>query len=1099
MRPYAVLVATALFLLGVSGARAVPTPAVQFDVGLTATTSTTQTGPAHVVNGGLVPNTSTRWNALGAATEYGTAVDAAAGALVSASGETLASVGVDFGVTASSAVPWMPTYATSPLVRYPGQVGVYNNSVMRDMVCFNANSPNLASFARITGLAEGLYAVYSMHRNGYQTYPSAQTACIVAGTSTTDLTAAGKTTLTYSSDADTTSWVVGRNCVLSVVEVTAAAPDVIVGSYSTQNNQKGCINAIQVVPLELAVGFTATDTTHCAGVEWRTPCTVQFGVTGSTGTSPTFTWNWGIDPAQKEVMSSATASYTFTNPGTYTVRLQVVDADGKAGLAIQTLVLTGNAQPVANAGTVQVGYVGDALSLSASASTDPNAGDTLSYLWTQLAGTPATLSSTASATPTYTGTAPSTNVFQVTVSDNGDPVRSSTAVVTNYVYATFKSAVMIDFGPRDPSAASATQKTNAPAHADGVLTAADTVWIGYTPAAGDNGTLSDLMAGAVDSKGAPVGLTVDLGRNNSLVPNYANQPFQRQGNMGGGSGYGVFNSNIHADFLQANDSSWRSFVRLSGFAPGAYGVYLTARNTFNSGSAEYHYVRAGAGNAATQLVSTWNDDDKTGFANTTERDSTTWTKGKNYRFVTVNVSEESRDIVIVSQYCSSASDVKGGVINTIQVVPIVLNAAFTSSADGGARAPVTVDFDASASTGSDLTYTWSWGDGSANGVHATPTASHLYELPGTYNVTLQITDSNNQIGTITRSITLTGNHVPVAEAGTFQYAYLKADLAMPLDATASSDADAGDTLSYAWTQELGPSVGITGATSATASYQPVEAGTYVFRMTVSDNGDPVRASSAVVTNLVFAYFKQAVNLDFGTLTPPVSGNAVATNAPAFVAGTLKPELDTWFKPSDAEDSTGSTYPVADLLSGATAADGNPVGLVIDYGRSAGASWTPNWNSAPAQRGGFTPNDRGVFGVYNNTLGTDFLFGTDKLYLRLRGFLPGLYDVYVASRNIFAISLQQAVRIGVGDGSTVLDGDWTEAEKLAAYTADNVAAVSAAWVKGQTYVTKTVRVTGDAPDILVIGGFLSGSDNKGGVVNLLQVVPRSEPGSIVFIR
>ena len=37
------------------------------------------------------------------------------------------------------------------------------------------------------------------------------------------------------------------------------------------------------------------------------------------------------------------------------------------------------------------------------------------------------------------------------------------------------------------------------------------------------------------------------------------------------------------------------------------------------------------------------------------------------------------------------------------------------------------------------------------------------------------------------------------------------------------------------------------------------------------------------------------------------------------------------------------------------------------------------------------------------------------------------------------------------------------------------------------------------DILVIGGFLRGSDNKGGVINFVQVVPTYAPSTVIILR
>lgn len=80
------------------------------------------------------------------------------------------------------------------------------------------------------------------------------------------------------------------------------------------------------------------------------------------------------------------------------------------------------------------------------------------------------------------------------------------------------------------------------------------------------------------------------------------------------------------------------------------------------------------------------------------------------------------------------------------------------------------------------------------------------------------------------------NQAPVASAsytGTAQVTNT-----ITLDGTASSDPDSGPSaLTYLWTQTSGPSVTITNASSATASFTPTVVGTYVFQLLVGDSVD----------------------------------------------------------------------------------------------------------------------------------------------------------------------------------------------------------------------------------------------------------------------
>lgn len=120
---------------------------------------------------------------------------------------------------------------------------------------------------------------------------------------------------------------------------------------------------------------------------------------------------------------------------------------------------------------------------------------------------------------------------------------------------------------------------------------------------------------------------------------------------------------------------------------------------------------------------------------------------------------------------------------------------------------------------------------SISGIGAVNNSGSLVLSPSettTYTLT-----ATNGVGSTTSSVTITvivPNNAPVAHAGFDQ------ELADPgtvtLDGTRSSDPD-GDTLSYSWTQVSGQTVTLTGANTATPSFEAT-AGSYGFILTVDD-------------------------------------------------------------------------------------------------------------------------------------------------------------------------------------------------------------------------------------------------------------------------
>ncbi|MGY1885444.1 PKD domain-containing protein [Blastococcus sp. SYSU DS0753] len=167
-------------------------------------------------------------------------------------------------------------------------------------------------------------------------------------------------------------------------------------------------------------------------------------------------------------------------------------------------------------------------------------------------------------------------------------------------------------------------------------------------------------------------------------------------------------------------------------------------------------------------------------------------------------------------------------------VNVAPTAVFTT-----AVADLTATVDASASTDGDgrvAAYAWDFGDGSTGtGV----TASRRYAAPGTYTVTLRVTDDKGAVGSTTRQVTVTAP--PANQPPAAAFTATTAGLTAWLDASSSVDHD-GTVTSYAW--DFGD--GSTGS-GATASHDYATAGTYQVRLTVTDDDGATHGVTRPVT------------------------------------------------------------------------------------------------------------------------------------------------------------------------------------------------------------------------------------------------------------
>ena len=169
------------------------------------------------------------------------------------------------------------------------------------------------------------------------------------------------------------------------------------------------------------------------------------------------------------------------------------------------------------------------------------------------------------------------------------------------------------------------------------------------------------------------------------------------------------------------------------------------------------------------------------------------------------------------------------------------NAAFSQSATSGI-APLSVDFDASASEDIDgdiAGYAWNFGNGQS-GTGATPSVT--YTVPGTYQVTLNVTDNRGAVGTATSQVVVSRppNQPPTAQLAATPSSGT-APLLVQLSSAGSSDPE-GAIASYSW--NFGNGQTGTGPNPSVIYSTP---GTYVVTLTVTDGDGATNARSTTVT------------------------------------------------------------------------------------------------------------------------------------------------------------------------------------------------------------------------------------------------------------
>jgi ribosomal protein L14 len=554
------------------------------------------------------------------------------------------------------------------------------------------------------------------------------------------------------------------------------------------------------------------------------------GGTGTgTGTGATYTsvWSKVSGPAGGTIVSPNAASTSITGlvAGTYIYRLSVTDNNNVTVTDdVQIVVATGNQPPVANAGTdISITLPVNSTTLNGTASSDPD-GTIATYAWTKISG-PATftIANAGASSTALSNLVQGVYSFRLTVTDNAGATSSDTVKVT------------VNAAPppgNQPPVANAggnititlptnTTTLNGSASRDPDGTIAAYSWtklsgptqFNISNSSAVSTVLSNLVQGVytfrlqvLDNAGATASDTIKVTVN--AAPPVNQPPVANAG------------ANITMT-LPVNSTT------LNGTASSdPDGTITTYAWSEISGPAQYSIANATA--ASTALTS-----------------------------------------LVAGTYVFSLTVTDNGGASTSATVTVTVNAAPPPGnqppvANAGANITITLPTNVALLNGSGsndpdgtiVSYSWTQISGPAQYTIANPGSANTgisNLVQGVYIFRLQVSDNGGATASATVTVTVNaapppGNVPPIANAGTDITITLPINTTN-LDGTGSSDPD-GIIVSYSWNKISGPgAITIVNSNTATPSVTGLQAGQYVFELTVTDNnGATSKARVNVLVN-----------------------------------------------------------------------------------------------------------------------------------------------------------------------------------------------------------------------------------------------------------
>lgn len=591
--------------------------------------------------------------------------------------------------------------------------------------------------------------------------------------------------------------------------------------------------------------------------------------------------------------------------GSYLFRLTVTDDDGATGsdeVALTVQPEAVNQSPVANAGAdVTLTLPANSTTINGSG-TDPD-GSIASHAWTQVSGPAATISGENTPTLNLSNLLEGVYSFRLTVTDDKGSTGSDLVTVT--VNQT-NQAPVANAGPditidlptnstsitgsgTDPDGSIATYKwtqSSGPSVANLVGQNTASLAVGnltegtyiFTLVVTDDDGATGVDDMKVIVNAANLAPTANAGANKSITLPTNTVVFSGSGTDPDGSistyGWTQVGGPLPATLTNGNTPNLTVVVPIDG----TYTFRLTV--TDNDNTTAFDDVQLTVNAAAVNQAPTANAGPNqnltlpVNFINLTGSGSDPdgsisaygWTKVSGPAATLSNANTATVSITglvegtYVFRLTVTDNGASGGLTATDDVTVTVFPEIINTSPVANASADVTLTLPTNSvnlpGSGSDVdgsvvTYAWTQVSGPAATLtnQNLPTLSVSNMVAGTYLFRLTVTDDKGATGVDDVTIVVNAaavNQVPVANAGPDRTISLPTNT---LTITGTGSDPDGSITAYRWTKVSGPTVTLNGATTATLSMSNLVAGTYVFRLRVTDNSGATANDNVSITVL----------------------------------------------------------------------------------------------------------------------------------------------------------------------------------------------------------------------------------------------------------